>query len=171
METARHIGQKVAMGHGVPSGVRRQGIGSIGNERHLRRDHLTDQGDEIGDRISLDVELRAEYPLEVPHIVVADVPSVGTRMHRNAVGAEALDVRGRADHVGKIAAARVAHDGNLIDVYTQLCHKIRYICIREPPAAAPDEAGMRTAPSPMLNQVARAIRTRHEPASCIVLAW
>lgn len=82
------------------------------------------------------------------------------------------------DRVGKIIDGRLSHGGVpspkvsqlllimrqsvadvatkccMIFVYTQLCHKIRYICIRDPSAAAPDEAGMRTAPSPMLNQVA-----------------
>jgi len=57
-------------------------------------------------------------------------------MDRDAFRAETLDIEGRTDHVGKISAARIAHHGNLIDVYTQLCHKIRYICIRDPSAAA-----------------------------------
>ena len=39
-----------------------------------------------------------------------------TRMDRDALGAETLDVQRGADHVGQIAAPRIAHHGDLIDV-------------------------------------------------------
>ncbi len=64
----------------------------------------------------------ASTRVSVPHVVVADVARVGPRMHRDAVRAEAFDVERRADHVGQIAAARIAHYGDLIDVHAQLCH-------------------------------------------------
>lgn len=72
----------------------------------------------LGMGVALDVELGRKHPLERPHVVVADVARIGTRVHRDAVGSEALDVLRRAHDVGHVAAARIADDGNLIDVYT-----------------------------------------------------
>jgi len=46
------------------------------------------------------------------------MPGVGARMHRDAVGSETLDIEGRTNHIGHVAAPRIAHHGNLIDVYT-----------------------------------------------------
>ena len=106
----------------IPAGIRRDGIRGIGDERHLRGTHLLHQRDKAVDRIAFDIELGGEHPFERPHVVVADVAGVGTRMHRNAVGTEAFDVERRTHHVGPVAAARIAHYGNLIDVHTQLCH-------------------------------------------------
>ena len=127
-EAGGDAGEKFAVRHGVPPGVGGDGVGCVGHERDLCGPHLQHQRDEVRNRIALNVEFGGQHPCEVPHVVVADVARVGPRVDRDAVRAEAFDVRGRADHVGEIAAARVAHHGDLIDVYAQLCHKKRYIC-------------------------------------------
>ena len=68
------------------------------------------------DGVALDVQLGRERPFEIAHVVVTDMPRIGTRMDRDALGAETLDVQRGADHVGQIAAPRIAHHGDLIDV-------------------------------------------------------
>ena len=127
VETPRHAGQKLPVGEGVPTGIRGDGVVGVGNEGHLRRNHLQHQVDETRNGVALDVEFRREHPFQIAHIVVADVARIGARMHRDPVGSETFDVRGRTDHVGKVAAARIADHGNLIDVNAQLCHKTRFI--------------------------------------------
>ena len=91
------------------------------------RNHLRHQVDEARNGIALDVELRREHTFQIAHVVVTDMARIGTRMHRDAVGSETLDVQGCANHVGQVAAARIAHHGDLIDVNAQLCHKIHSI--------------------------------------------
>ena len=116
VEARRHVGQERAVGQSVPPGVRGDGIVGVGNQRHLRRDHLQHQVDETRDGVALDVQLGRERPFEIAHVVVTDMPRIGTRMDRDALGAETLDVQRGADHVGQIAAPRIAHHGDLIDV-------------------------------------------------------
>ena len=47
---------------------------------------------------------------------------IGTRMYRDALGTEPLYGQSGTYHVGEIAAARVAQNGDLIDVYAEFCH-------------------------------------------------
>ena len=138
----------------IPAGIRRDGVRGIGDERHLRGTHLLHQRDKAVDRIAFDVELGGEHLFERPHVVVADVAGVGTRMHRNAVGTEAFDVERRTHHVGPVAAARIAHYGNLIDVHTQLCHNFAIFASinsssdrRAPDGTAPARFRIRRVPS------------------------
>ncbi len=132
METGRHSGQKFPVGHRIPPGIGSYRVGSVRYERHLRRNDLRHQRDELRRRIALDVELGPKHPSERPHVVVADMPGIGPRMDRNPVGAEPLDAGCGEHHVGQVAAPRIADNGNLIDIYAQLCHKIHYICLVNP---------------------------------------
>ena len=118
MEALRDALQEITVGDGVPSGVRGDGVVRVGHEGHLRGNHLQHQVDEPRNGIALDVEFGRKHPFEVAHVVIADVARIGARVNRDAVGAEPFDVQSRPDHVGQIAAARIAHHGNLIDINT-----------------------------------------------------
>ena len=108
--------------HGVPSGVRRDCIVSVGYERDLRRTDLEHQIDERADRISLDIELGGDRALDIAYVRVADMPLVGSRVDRNALRSETLRVESRLDDVRQIASSGIAQRGDLIYVHTQLCH-------------------------------------------------
>ena len=122
-----HLPQKIAVLHRIPSGIGGDGVLGIGHERHLRRTHFEHQFAERRDRITLDIELGRQHFLQVAHVRITDMAGVGTGMHRNPLRSEALAVQCRTYHVGKIAAARIAHHGDLIDVHTQFCHKKLYL--------------------------------------------
>ena len=77
-----------------PTGIRRNGVMGVGHEGHLRRHHLQHQIDEARNRIALDIEFGGEDPFQVPHVVVADVAGVGTRMDRDAFRAGNARYRG-----------------------------------------------------------------------------
>lgn len=93
----------------------------------MRRTHFEYQFAERRDRIALDIELGRQHFLQVAHVRITDMAGVGTGMHRNSLRSETLAVQRRTHHVGKIAAARIAHHGDLIDVHTQFCHKKLYL--------------------------------------------
>ena len=76
-------------------------------------------------------------PFQVPHVVVADMAPVRARMHRNPVGPEPFDARGRQHHVGKIPAPRVPDHGNFIDVYTQFRHSLLLLVPKRNPYSDP----------------------------------
>lgn len=118
LEAVDYLGEEVEVGSDVPSGIGREGIGSVRHERDLSRFHEQHELDELLGRIAFDVELRAENRTEPVDVVAADVTLVGTGMHCDAVGTEALAVDGYFFHVGDIAATGVADGGYFIYVYT-----------------------------------------------------
>ena len=123
VEPGRHLREEIAVGNGIPAGIGREGVGRVGHQRDLRGNDLQHQIDERRHGVALDVEFGCKHPFQGTHVVVADVPRIGPRMDRDAVGAEALDVESGPHDVGTVAAARIADDGNLVDIDTQLCHK------------------------------------------------
>ncbi len=117
-EPRHDVAQERAVADRVPSGVRGNGVGRVGHQRNLRRHHFAHQVGERRNGVALDIEFGGEHALERAHVVVADMTRIGARMHRDPLSAEALDVRGRAHHVGEVASARIAYHGNLIDINT-----------------------------------------------------
>lgn len=58
-----------------------------------------------------------EQSCQVPHVVGADVPFIGARVHRYAVRAGIERRHGTAHDVRKIQRPRVAQQRDLVDVY------------------------------------------------------
>ena len=98
--------------------IRSHCVGSIGHERYLSRLNLADQVHKCFRRITFDIKLRLQHRLERKDVVLLDVTLVGTRMHRDAVGAEALTVEGKLLYVRHIASASIADSGYFVDIYT-----------------------------------------------------
>src|SRR5258707_320803 len=67
----------------------------------------------------------------VRNIVVRDVAAICTQMRRNAVGSRRLRQDGGAHRIGIVAAARLAHRGDMIDIDAEA----------EPAHASPLEPG------------------------------
>lgn len=125
LETGTNLRQECPVGHRVPAGIRRDGIRRIRHKRHLCRPNLLHQSNETIDRVAFDIELRCKHLVKRPDIVIANVTPVGTRMNRDPIGSEPFDIKRRPYHIGKVPAARITQNGDLVDVHTQLCHKIR----------------------------------------------
>ena len=56
--------------------------------------------------------------LELPDIAIADVTGIGAWVNSDAIGTKSLDIESRLQQIGHISATRIAHNGNLIDIYT-----------------------------------------------------
>ena len=127
MQPMRHLVQKFVMREEIPSVIGGQGVGRIGHQRRLRGFHLAYEGEKIVVGITLDVEfglvLGAQHRIEVAHILVGDVARVGTRMHRDAVASGVEAGARRLQNVGKIFAARVAQQRDLVDVDAEPNHR------------------------------------------------
>lgn len=116
-ETGDGVGQKRAVGNGVPTVVGRQLVGGIGDERHLCGTDLEDEVYIGGDGIALDVQFGGDVASDVAHVLIAYVALVWTRVDGDALGTEHLAVESSPEHVGIVGATRIAQSGYLIDVY------------------------------------------------------
>ena len=123
METRRHVGEEGQVGTGVPAVVGCQLLVAVGHEGDLRGARGEHEVHELGFGVALYVELRGDERLEVAHVLAADVALVGARMHGDALCAKALAILRHAQHVGVVAAPRVAQCGNLVDVHAKSCHR------------------------------------------------
>ena len=112
--------EKLHMRLHLPSGRRGKIAGGIGHQCHLLGFHLKHQVHELGSGIALDVELRFHQGAEGEHIVAADMPLVGARMHRNAVGTETLAVHGHTAHVRDILSPGISQGSDLIYIDAQI---------------------------------------------------
>jgi CBS domain-containing protein len=77
---------------------------------------------EIVGGIPLNVKLRGQLWGQLAHICIADVSLIGPWVHRNAVGAKALNVEGPIQYGGHLPAPGIAKGGDLVDVYTEFNH-------------------------------------------------
>ena len=103
---------------GVPAGAGREGVRGVGHQGDLVGDDFADQGGETAGRIAFDVEFRPQRRAERAHVAVADVAFVGAGVDGDAVGAESLAVQRNLQDVRQVAAAGVAQQGDLVDIYT-----------------------------------------------------
>src|SRR5690606_3248879 len=87
---------------------------------HALARKLADEVHEVLRRVALDVVLAAGPGLhergEVEHVLAADVPLVGPRVNGDALRARLQAQLGRARDAGNAQVARVAHQGDLVDV-------------------------------------------------------
>ena len=102
----------------VPAGAGGEGVRGVGDQGDLVGDDFADQGGETAGRVALDVEFRRDGRPERAHIAVADVALVGAGVDGDAVGAETLAVQRNLQDIRQVAAAGVAQQGNLVDIYT-----------------------------------------------------
>ena len=118
LEACYDVAQVGLVAHGVPSGIARQHVFSIGHEGYLCGTYGADEVGEFVNGVAFDVELLGEYGLKVAHILIAYMALVGTRMDGDAMGTETLAVESEFYDIGHIAATGIAYGGDLIDVYT-----------------------------------------------------
>jgi len=107
----------------LPAMVARELPLAIGHEGGLVRAQLTHEVHQVVEGIALDVELHTEMAgqqlVQVVHVMGADVPRVGPRMHGDALRTGGQTERGSADHAGNAQVAGVAHQGDLVQVDRQ----------------------------------------------------
>jgi hypothetical protein len=93
----------------------------VGHQSALMRPQLTNEVHEVVKGIALDVELHRrpidEQAMQVAHVAGTDVPGIGPRVHRDAVGAGVQAQGSRAQHVRNAELARVAHQGHLVEIH------------------------------------------------------
>jgi hypothetical protein len=115
--------QARGIGSQIPAVVAGELAFAVGHEGRLVRLHSTDEGHQVVEGVALDVVLSAgkglEHRRQVEHVLKADVPPVGTGMHRDALGAGLKAQRGRARDARNAQRARVAHQRHLVDVDRQ----------------------------------------------------
>ena len=70
--------------------------------------------------MALYIEFCAHHRAQLRYIAAAYVALVGTRMHRDAVGAETLAILRRLHHGGAVFATRVAQRGYFVNVYAKV---------------------------------------------------
>ena len=121
------LGEQVAepicrAGRQVPSSVRGENTGRVGDERHLGRTDAQHEVDKFRARVAFDVELDREHRGEIEDVLEGDVTRVGTRMDRDAVASGGDAGARRCDHVGDIAAARIAERRDFVEVDAETNH-------------------------------------------------
>jgi hypothetical protein len=92
LEVRDHSAHLVGGRVGGPSRLAGDLTWTDGHERALIGPDVADKGQQIGPRISLDVELdprpvRREHRRQIANVGKSDVPGVGSRVHRDAVRA------------------------------------------------------------------------------------
>ena len=114
-----------------------EGSGLVGNERALRRAHLTDEFEQAVKRIAFDVEFGpgpvAQHGGELAHVLRAHVPSVGAWMHRDSVSARAQRDARRVDDAWNADAAGIAQQRNLVEIHAQESHAGERLTARADP--------------------------------------
>lgn len=115
-EPAQDFSKERGMGSGVPSGIGRENVGRIRHEGDLFRLDLEHERYEISRGITLDIELGGDPSAQPPDVRIGDVPCIGTGVHRNAVGAPALNARGCFEGTRPVTTAGIAQGGDLVDV-------------------------------------------------------
>ena len=125
-EACHHLGEELTISHNIPTGRTGEGIGRIRHESDLCRRRLNHKVHKLGSGISLDVELSRDDLRQQVDISTSDMALVGTRMHGDALCAEALTVDSKALHIGHIFATRIAQGGNFIDIDTKSCHSKKF---------------------------------------------
>lgn len=123
-ELGAHLGKELAIGKRIPTRIGGDGIHSIGHQRNLCRAHLANQLHKRGYRIALDIELSREQRAQIAHIGIAYMSLIRAWMDRDSLASEGLDIECCTHHIGQISATRIANNGYLVNIYTQLCHKI-----------------------------------------------
>ena len=108
LEPCHNLSQEVLVLLHWPSLRRGEHAGSVGHESGLVGPHLEHDVHVslIGE--TLDVELGVHRRTQLIHIGTGDVPLIGTRMNRDAVGSKFLAVECHLQHIGQIAATCIS---------------------------------------------------------------
>lgn len=106
----------------VPAVVGGKLAGGVGDECDLCGSGVEHESDEVIRRVAFDVELGRDGFRQNGDIVHADVALVGSWVHGDALGPEALAIEGDLEQIRDSAPACVAEQGDLIDVYTKSGH-------------------------------------------------
>jgi hypothetical protein len=98
---------------------------AVGHKGRLVRAHLTHKVHQVVKRIAFDVVFAAGPVLQqvgkVEHVLRADVALVRARVHGDAVRTGLQALGGRAGEAGNAQVARVAHQGDFVQVDRQGC--------------------------------------------------
>ena len=105
------------MGPGVPTGVGGEHVGRVRHQGNLVGAHAEHQFHKSGVWVALHVEFRGDHRAQVRYVGVPNVAFVRTRVYGDAVGAKRLNALCGLQHVGDVAAARVAQGGYFVDVH------------------------------------------------------
>ena len=78
------------------------------------RFHLQDQIHKFGCRIPLDIELCPQQRPQIIYILTADMPLVGTGMHRNAISTKVFTIQRYLHNIRDITSTGIAQRCHLI---------------------------------------------------------
>ena len=109
----------------VPAVIGRQLPRHIGHQRALRGAGLFHHIQKIRRRIALHIQLASPLraqALQWGNIIVARMALVRARVQGDAGGAQIEKARGKREQIREVAAARVAQQGDFIDVDGELGH-------------------------------------------------
>ncbi len=115
--------QKRGMGDGVPTRVTGEHIGWVGHEGNLVGLNPQYHFQKLIGRIPLNVKFCLQGRRECFHIRKPYMSLIRTGVHSNALGPEALTIKGHPQHIGVITPPCVSQSGNLIDVYAEPRHE------------------------------------------------
>jgi hypothetical protein len=112
-------GHRFEMAGHIKATLGRQLLALFGHETDILRAHLTGDIEHLGGHRAFEVHLRAQLTAQGAHVGVADMSAVFAQMERDRIGTRQLGGQCRLDRVGIVGAARIAHGGDVIDIYTQ----------------------------------------------------
>ncbi len=118
LQSRYYIGKKPCVGSNVPTMVRRQLFGRVGNESDLVGTHVLNHLEKCLCGISLNVELPTYYRTKCIDIVPAYMPLIRTRMHRYTIGSKQFTKPRSLHYIGVVAASRIAQPSHLVYVDT-----------------------------------------------------
>ena len=74
--------------------------------------------------ITFNIEFGCNELADVPYILVADMPFIGSWMYGHAIRAEELDITRYFQQIGIVSSPRIAQRGNFIDVDGEFGHSV-----------------------------------------------
>src|SRR5688572_27036476 len=99
---------------------------AVGYKRYLVRFGFKHQVHELlFPAIAFDIEFGFNDLPDLPDIIVADMPFIGTRMHSYTICAKALHIPGSFNHIGIVTPTGISQRGDLIYVYRQFSHQTK----------------------------------------------
>ena len=81
---------------------------AVGHQGHLMRVYVEHELHKLPYRVTLDIHLRGDERSQVIHILIAYMTFVGTGVDSDALRTKLFAVGSHHEHIGIIAAARVA---------------------------------------------------------------
>ena len=118
LEFSDYILQHGLMPNGIPTGIGSNGRRWIRDQRGLSGLHGSDKFHKSCIGITLDIEFSAYHLRQVQHILVANVPLIGARMHGDSLCAKTFTIQRHFHYIGIIGSSGIPDGGNLIDIYT-----------------------------------------------------